>query len=145
MMSWYSVRLKHSWRRFAKGGDRASFRRFIVTDSNLHITKKLPTDDCFKVSASPTLLDLIHWSIWYCSCRILCFCRCCLYFNKSLQTCRWLKLYVGGCSWGLGLHFYSTGTVNKEMCPSTVVYCTCTLAVAAAAKRPTVYSSVYCT
>jgi hypothetical protein len=30
---------------------------------------------------------------------------------------RWLKFYVRVCSWGLNLQFYSTDTVNKEMCP----------------------------
>jgi hypothetical protein len=29
----------------------------------------------------------------------------------------WLKFYARVCSWGLDLQFYSTGTVNKEMCP----------------------------
>jgi hypothetical protein len=29
----------------------------------------------------------------------------------------WLKFYVRVCSWGLDLQFYSTSTVNKEMCP----------------------------
>jgi hypothetical protein len=28
----------------------------------------------------------------------------------------WLKCYVRVCSWGLDLQFYSTSTVNKEMC-----------------------------
>ena len=29
----------------------------------------------------------------------------------------WLRFIVRVCSWGLDLQFYSTGTVNKEMCP----------------------------
>ena len=42
-----------SWTRFAKGGDRAFFRKFWVTNSNPSVTRKLPRDDCFEI------LDLV--------------------------------------------------------------------------------------
>ena len=35
----------------------------------------------------------------------------------SLLLQWWLRFIVRVCSWGLDLQFYSTGTVNKEMCP----------------------------
>ena len=38
-----------SWRRFLRGGDRAFFDAFLVTNSIPSVTAKLPTDDCFKV------------------------------------------------------------------------------------------------
>lgn len=38
-----------SWKRFAKGGDRAVFDTFTVTNSIPTTTDKLPKDDVFKV------------------------------------------------------------------------------------------------
>ena len=37
------------WKRFAKGGDRAVFDNFLVTNSNPSISKQLPLNDCFEV------------------------------------------------------------------------------------------------
>ena len=39
--------------RFCKGGDRAVFEKFYVTNSNPTVVAKVPTDDCF------TVLDIL--------------------------------------------------------------------------------------
>ena len=47
---------KSAWRRFAKGGDRAVFSKFWLTDSIPTVTQELPDDDVFEVL---TLLPLL--------------------------------------------------------------------------------------
>lgn len=45
----HAVFPQQSWKRFAKGGDRAIFKHFFTTDSNPSVTAQLPADDVFQV------------------------------------------------------------------------------------------------
>lgn len=47
-----------SWQRFARGGDRAIFERFFITNSIPKTANVLPTDDVFQVlDLTPQLLE----------------------------------------------------------------------------------------
>lgn len=61
----HAVFPKESWRRFTKGGDRACFDRFWVTNSIPTVTERLPTDDgIFEVLDLMELIinDIDHYS-----------------------------------------------------------------------------------
>lgn len=45
----HAVFPKKSWQRFTKGGDRAVFKNFYVTNSNPTVTGELPEGDVFIV------------------------------------------------------------------------------------------------
>mmetsp|Transcript_8665 Transcript_8665/g.21345 ORF Transcript_8665/g.21345 Transcript_8665/m.21345 type:complete len:490 (+) Transcript_8665:171-1640(+) len=40
---------RNSWKRFCKGGDRAIFENFFVTNTNPQVTDQLPENECFEV------------------------------------------------------------------------------------------------
>jgi phosphoribosylpyrophosphate synthetase len=45
----HAVFPNRSWKRFCKGGDRAAFKHFWITNSIPSITENLPKDDCFEI------------------------------------------------------------------------------------------------
>lgn len=60
----HAVFPKESWRRFSKGGDRACFDKFWVTNSIPTVTNSLPDDGVFEVLDLMDLIitDLDHYS-----------------------------------------------------------------------------------
>jgi len=60
----HAVFPKESWKRFAKGGDRACFDRFWMTNSIPTVTDSLPDDGVFEVLDLMELIinDLDHYS-----------------------------------------------------------------------------------
>lgn len=45
----HAVFPKQCWRRFAQGGDRSVFEKFLTTNTNPSVSRQLPLDDCFEV------------------------------------------------------------------------------------------------
>jgi len=45
----HAVFPNEAWKRYIKGGDRAEFKKFYVTNSIPKVTNRLPKDDCFEV------------------------------------------------------------------------------------------------
>mmetsp|Transcript_1442 Transcript_1442/g.3799 ORF Transcript_1442/g.3799 Transcript_1442/m.3799 type:complete len:344 (-) Transcript_1442:362-1393(-) len=60
----HAVFPQEAWRRFCRGGDRAIFERFYITNSNPTRVAEIPTDDVFKVIdiCAKIVHDLDHYS-----------------------------------------------------------------------------------